>query len=188
VKGLQFLTIRLLTLKDDTVAFLEYGLGFAINCCWATNFDLSSLSLSLRISLLGGKSTSYCCYGEHYNDVPDDNFLARILRLCKLNNILSFTITKKSPISHSSWKFLSFALLWNTHFPPYWGNCFIANRHTHTHTDTFEINKKNASRALIVLLITLRSYLLTYLTQVQSNFHYTSITSEFTCFSRLISL
>jgi hypothetical protein len=27
------LTIRLLTLKDDMVALLESGLGFAINCC-----------------------------------------------------------------------------------------------------------------------------------------------------------
>jgi hypothetical protein len=28
-----FLTIRLLTLKDDLVALLESDLGFAINCC-----------------------------------------------------------------------------------------------------------------------------------------------------------
>jgi hypothetical protein len=41
------------------VALLESGLGFAINCCWAANFDLSSLSVRLRISLLSGKSTSY---------------------------------------------------------------------------------------------------------------------------------
>jgi hypothetical protein len=44
VKGLHFLTIRLLTLKDDLVALLESDLGFAISCCWAANFDLSSSS------------------------------------------------------------------------------------------------------------------------------------------------
>jgi hypothetical protein len=33
VKGWHFLTIGLLTLKDDLIALLESDLGFAINCC-----------------------------------------------------------------------------------------------------------------------------------------------------------
>jgi hypothetical protein len=49
----------LLTLKDDMVALLGSDLGYGINCCWTADFDLSSLRLSLRISLLGGKSASY---------------------------------------------------------------------------------------------------------------------------------
>jgi hypothetical protein len=81
VKGSQFLTIRLLTLKDYMVALLESDLGFAINCCWAPTFDLS-----LQISLWVENQHHAYFYGEHFNDVPDYAFLARILRCCKLNN------------------------------------------------------------------------------------------------------
>jgi hypothetical protein len=55
---------------------------------------------------------------------------------------LSFTITKKYTISHSSWKLLSFALLWNTHFPLYWVNGFITD--TYTHTDAYDIDQKSS--------------------------------------------
>jgi hypothetical protein len=43
------------------------------------------------------------------------------------------------------WKTVSFALLWITHFPLYWGNCFI----TRTHTDAFEINKITRAEHLL---------------------------------------
>jgi hypothetical protein len=43
----------------DMDALLESDLGFALNCCWLANFDLSSLTLRLQISHFGGKSASY---------------------------------------------------------------------------------------------------------------------------------
>jgi hypothetical protein len=57
-KGLHFLMIRLLTMNDDMVPFLECDLVSPSAVEKLISIYIF-LSLSLRISLFGGKSTSY---------------------------------------------------------------------------------------------------------------------------------